>query len=74
MCASALTAQEEEGGAGTDAACLLLAYKTLYWMESEDPGGIVFSQRMMQQDAETVVGAMLRELQVSSSEPLNPTP
>jgi len=50
-------------------SCLLLAYKTLVWMESDDPGGAVFSQRMMSQDAELVVDNMLRELMVSSCEP-----
>jgi hypothetical protein len=36
--------------------CLLLAYKALVWMESADPGGAVFSQRMLSQDAEVLVG------------------
>ena len=50
-------------------SCLMLAYRSLYWMQSEDPGGIVFSQRMMKQEAELVVSTMLRELQGSTSEP-----
>ena len=47
---------DEPGG------CLLLAYKALVWMESADPGGAVFSQRMLSEDAEVLVGSMLREL------------
>ena len=50
---------DEPGG------CLFLAYKALVWMESADPGGAVFSQRMLSQDAEVLVGSMLRELLIS---------
>jgi len=49
--------------------CLLLSYKALVWMESDDPGGAIFSQLMMSQDAELVVDNMLHELMVSSCEP-----
>ena len=48
---------------------LLLAYKTLVWMEDEDPGGIIFLQRMLTQKAELVVDNMVRELMLSSCEP-----
>ena len=49
--------------------CLLLAYKTLVWMGDEDPGGTIFSQRMLSQNAELVVDNMVRELMLSSCEP-----
>jgi len=49
--------------------CLWLAYKTLVWMDDEDPGGAVFSQRMLSQKAELVVDNMVRELMLSSCEP-----
>lgn len=48
---------------------LVLAYKTLVWMESDDPGGAVFSQRMLSQPSEALVDNMLRELMATSCEP-----
>ena len=48
---------------------LSMAYKSLAWMEPGDPGGVVFSERLMTEDAQVVLESMLAQGMRSCSEP-----